>query len=167
MATMGAMEILETQEEMGPDVAVEEEAGNMAINRTGKETPLMVEEEEEEEDRRIQVGTPNSSISSSSSINNINNSQPGTRAGIRKGTAMAIKMVVAGTNAIRTGSTTMAAVPMVQNRTATAETPLSTVTETPAEDGEDSTKNPRECFAAWTSSFGSTSARVPKVSSAR
>ena len=161
---------------MDRDVAVEEEVGNMAITTIGKETPLM-----EAEDRRIQVGTPatssssiihsstiNSSIISSSIIissSSSSRSQPGTRAGIRKGTAMAIKMVAAGTNAIRIGSTTMAAVPMVQNRTVTAESPSSTVTETPAEDGEVSTKNPRQCSAAWTSNFGSTSARAPKASS--
>ena len=126
---------------MVTDVAVEEEVGIMAITTIGKETPLM-----EAEDRRIQVGTPAINISSSSSSSS--RSQLGTRAGIRKGTAMAIKMVAAGTNAIRIGSTTMVAVPMVQNRTVTAESRSSTVTETSAEDGEVSAKNPRQCSAA-------------------
>ena len=78
---------------------------------------------------------------------------------------MRIKTVAAGISAIRIGSTAMAAVPMVQYRTATAETPSSTVTETPAEDGEGSTKIPRNFSVAWMSSFSSTSTRAPKASS--
>ena len=61
MVTMGAMETRETQGEMDTGVAVEEEVGNILVNKIGKGTPIM-----EAKDHRIQVGTPSSSTSISS-----------------------------------------------------------------------------------------------------